>query len=655
MGSVTEDLALGLRCHQAGQFAQAEQLYRQVLAADPRHADAWHLLGVLSLQAGQHAAAVELLERAISINASQAPYHNHRGIALANSGRNREAAEAFQTARRLAPQMPDVHYNLGNVLRDLGDMEGAIGCFRQAIALRPNYAEALFNLGNALRGAGRLHEAVGAFQQALAVKPGYVKAMLNLGDAWHDLNRCDQAIAIFQQVLAMAPKHAKAHNNLGTVYRSLARHEEAAAEFQQAAALEPDFCEAHNNLGAALLDLKRTDEALASIRRALELNPRYAKAHNGLGAVQRAKDEIPAAVEAFRRAIELDGQLAEAHTNLGSSLQELGRIDEAVACFRRAIELKPEGSEQHFGLASALLLQGDFTAGWPEYEWRLQGKDQPQHDLRSPAWDGNDLNGRSILLLSEQGMGDTLQFIRYAKVVKQRGGIVTLGCPPPLVRLLSTCPYLDRVASELSQEGFDCHARLMSLPHLLHGTLESIPAEAPYLFADAELIALWRERLAIYPGLKVGINWQGNPKYAGDSQRSIPLAEFEPLARVPGVTLISLQMGYGVEQIPRVAECFQVATLGDDVDRTHGAFRDTAAVMKCLDLVISSDTSTPHLAGALGVPVWMATPFAPDWRWLLTRPDSPWYPTMRLFRQMERGNWRGVFQTMANALAEHAG
>jgi tetratricopeptide (TPR) repeat protein len=647
---IAEDLAQGMRCHQAGQFAQAEQFYRQVLSQQPRHADALHLLGVLALQSGQHQAALDLIGQAISINPSQAAYHNHQGIALANLGRNQDAAESFRRAMRLAPQMPDAHYNLGNVLRELGDDAGAIACFRQAVALRPNYAEALFNLGNALRGAGQLQEAAAAFQQALRAKPGYLKAMLNLGDTWHDLNEYDQAVSMFLQVLAVRPDHAKAHNNLGTVYRSQARHQDAAAEFQRAIDLEPNFAEAHNNLGSALLDLKRTEEAMAAFQRSIELNPRYAKGYNGLGAAWRALDDVPRAIECFRQAIELDPQLSESHTNLGSSLQELGRLDEAIACFRRAVELKPSAPEAHFGLASALLLEGRFAEGWPEYEWRLQGKDHPKRELRSPPWDGGDLNGRSILLLSEQGMGDTLQFIRYAKIVKQRGGRVTLGCPEPLVRILSTCPWLDRVASELSQEGFDCHAQLMSLPRLLGTTLETIPAEVPYLFADPRLIEMWRERLAAYPGLKVGINWQGNPKYAGDRQRSIPLEHFEPLAHVSGVTLISLQMGYGTEQLAQVADRFAVVTLGEDVDRTSGAFMDTAAVMKCLDLIITSDTSTPHLAGALGVAVWMATPFLPDWRWLLEREDSPWYPTMRLFRQAARGDWASVFARMAKEL-----
>ncbi len=643
MESIAEDLALGLRYHQAGQTALAEQTYRSVLAREPQHADALHLLGVLALQSGQHAVAVDFIRQAIAQNSTQPAYFNHQGIALSNLRRNAEAADSLRRARQLAPQMWDVHYNLGNVLRELGEADAAIASFRQAVTLRPNYAEAWFNLGNALRGAGQLRESILAFQRALSAKPGYLKAMLNLGDAWHDLHEYDQAIAAFLQVLALKPDHAKAHNNLGTVYRSLDRHADAVTEFQQAVAIEPDFAEAHNNLGAALLDLKRTPEALEALHRALELNPRYAKAYNGLGAAQRAMDQVVEAVATFRTAIELDPQLPETHTNLGSSLQELGMVDEAIASFRRAIERKPEASEQHFGLASALLLQGDFAAGWPEYEWRLKGKDQPKHNLRSPLWDGGDLRGRSIMLLSEQGMGDTLQFIRYAKIVKDRGAAITLGCPSALVRLLSTCPYLDHVASELTQEGFDCHVPLMSLPHLLGDMLDTSAALVPYLFADPQLVDLWRARLAAYPGIKVGINWQGNPKYAGDRQRSIPLAQFEPLARVPGVTLISLQMGYGTEQIAELADRMNLVTLGDDVDRAHGAFMDTAAVMQGLDLIITSDTSTPHLAGALGVPVWMATPFAPDWRWMLHRQDSPWYPSMRLFRQTIRGDWSTVF------------
>ena len=229
--------------------------------------------------------------------------------------------------------------------------------------------------------------------------------------------------------------------------------------------------------------------------------------------------------------------------------------------------------------------------------------------------------------------------------------VVTLGCPPPLVRLLSSCPYLDRVASEVGQQGFDFHAELLSLPGMLGTTLETIPAAVPYLYADEGLVGQWKARLESIAGVRIGIHWQGNPKYPGDRHRSLPLVHFEPLAGVPNVRLISLQRGLGTEQIAKVADRFEVIELGDEVDQAAGAFMDTAAIMKVLDLVITSDTATAHLAGALGVPVWMATPFSPDWRWLLVREDSPWYPTMRLFRQPEWGDWASVFKRIAEELS----
>jgi tetratricopeptide (TPR) repeat protein len=706
--SFADELALGLKHHQAGDLRRAEQIYCQVLQRDARCADAWHLLGVVALQSGQHAAAADAIGQAIALAPGQGTYHNHMGIVQAHLGRPEEAAASFRQAISLQPSLADAHYNLGNVLRDGGQLEDAAACFRKAVTLKPRYPEAFYNLGNVLRSLGRHREAVEGFQQALAVKPDYAKAHLNLGDTWQDLGEMRQAEACFCRVLELQPDSAKAHNNLGTVLRSQERFEEAAGHLRRAIELEPRFEEAHANLGAALLDLRRYEEAVDSIRQALALNPQYAKAHNSLGAALRAQEKIEEAMASYRRAIELQPSLAEAHTNLGCALQDLGRYGEALACFQQTLRIDPQHADAHFAVASIHLLQGRLEQGWPEYEWRLKAKNRPAPRLPGPPWDGSPLEGRSILLHAEQGMGDTLQCVRYARLVHQRGGRVTVGCPERLVRLLATCPGIDHVAAEVSlAEGFDYHAPLMSLPGIFGTTLESIPADVPYLFAEESLVTLWRERLAEIRGFRVGINWQGNPKYLGDKYRSFPLAHFEPLARVPGVGLVSLQQGVGVEQIAESAQsnrhtpcavrspigsaameadgtrsvpaaldgqhrrdeqsdatagaslrsapgtqrqkpaCIEVFELGEDVDRSHGAFMDTAAVMKVLDLVITSDTATAHLAGALGVPVWVALPFSPDWRWLLDREDSPWYPTMRLFRQPRPRDWLPVFERMA--------
>jgi len=350
--------------------------------------------------------------------------------------------------------------------------------------------------------------------------------------------------------------------------------------------------------------------------------------------------------------VELNPGYVEAHNNLGAACKDLGRVDEAIACYRRALELKPAYVEAHWNLAFALLLAGDWQHGWPEYEWRWQRKEWSPRRFPQPMWDGASLAGKTILLHAEQGLGDTIQFIRYASIVKRHGAAVLVECPKPLLGVLEGCPGVDQwIAQRDGLPAFDVHAPLLSLPGILKTTVENIPAEIPYLFARPALIDRWRQALIDLDGFKIGIAWQGNPKYGDDRVRSIPLRCFAPLAQIPGVRLVSLQKGAGSEQLAEARDLFPVADFGDQLDQS-GPFLDTAALMKNLDLVIAADTAAAHLAGALGVPVWLALPFMPEWRWLLDRSDTPWYPSMRLFRQKERGNWGGVFDEIHNALRE---
>jgi hypothetical protein len=294
-------------------------------------------------------------------------------------------------------------------------------------------------------------------------------------------------------------------------------------------------------------------------------------------------------------------------------------------------------------------MAGDFARGWPEFLWRWKCRDYPPHGYQLPLWDGAPLDGATILLHAEQGLGDTLQLIRFAPLVQQRGARFVLHCPPPLLPLLSRSPGIDALVSQDEPPpAASCRAALMDLPALLGTTLDSLPAEVPYLFTDARLVDHWRSRLSAESGFHVGLNWQGNPRYRGDRERSIPLAHFAPLAALPGVRLWSLQKQHGLEQL--AAARFPVVDLGSQLDEQQGAFVETAAVMQALDLVVTSDTATAHLAGGLGVPVWLVLQYSPDWRWFWDTDHSPWYPTMRVFRQEARGDWAGALGRLAQAL-----
>ncbi len=462
------------------------------------------------------------------------------------------------------------------------------------------------SLAGAYLQAGDWPRAELACRQVLAVDPSVGDAWFILGVASQILGKIHESVGCYRNAVQLVPYNAEAWNNLGASYSSLRRPEEAEACIRQALRLAPDYAQAHNNLGNALQAQGKHDEAITCYRRALHFKPDYHAAYDHLGLVLHAQ----------------------------------GRLAEAVDCYGQALRLAPEYAVAHMNRALAWLQMGDFARGWVEYEWRWRCPEHPVPDLAAPVWDGTPLDGRTILLRAEQGLGDTLQFIRYARLVEHQGGRVVVSCPGSLARLLARTPGVDRVVPEEPPDfEFACHAPLMSLPRILGTTLQTIPAEVPYISPDPALSLHWREELEAIDGLKVGIAWQGNPDHKKDRLRSFKLDRFEPLARIPGVRLFNLQKGFGSEQLEKASGRLPITDLGPRLDD----FMDTAAVVANLDLLILPDTALAHLAGALGVPAWVALPFASDWRWLLAREDTPWYPTMRLFRQARWGDWDDVF------------
>ncbi|HET6881864.1 MAG TPA: tetratricopeptide repeat-containing glycosyltransferase family protein [Pirellulales bacterium] len=475
-----------------------------------------------------------------------------------------------------------------------------------------------------------------------------------------DYNKCgarllkrgqvSNAAVAFRHALRLAPASAEAHNALSVALRLQGQLDEAMAHCRTATRLAPKMAEAHNNLGSMLQEQRKTAAAITCFREALHLEPELVSAWSNLGIALYREHRYRSAAACYRQAIALQPDFAEAHNNLASALFDLGQSDEALKSFAEAIRLKPDYREPHWGRALVWLSRGEYEKGWPEFEWRPSRAESLKGDR--PGWDGSDLTGRTILLEAEQGLGDTLQFVRYGSLVKQRGGKVVLASQPRLVRLLrSACPVVDEViAIDEAPPRFDFHLPLLSLPSVFATTLDEVPCDIPYLHLDSRLVEYWRAELSRWPGFKIGVAWQGNRDYRADRERSIPLTVFEPLARMPGVQLISLQKGPGIGQAAVARQRFRLLDFGERLDEASGPFMDTAALMQSLDLVLTCDSAICHLAGALGVPVWVALPAAADWRWMRGRDDSPWYPSMRLFKQSTRGQWGEVFENMADIL-----
>lgn len=571
-------------------------------------------------------------------------------------------AEAFhRAALRNAPRNADALHGLGVLCLETGRAGEAEALFRALASVHPG-PECSYHLGLALTALERADDEA-AYRQALVFRPAFPEALCNLGTCLNAQGRLEEAERIYRRVLAVRPEHAEALSNLGLIWQGQGVMDRGVAALCRALAVQPGNPDILHNLALALDKRRRLDEAAAAARRAVAVQPSHAEALSTLGNLLRQLDRLASSILAQRNAILFRPACAEALNNLGNSLHDLGRLDEAVTTYGRALASRPDFTDAHWNRALSRLLGGDFSRGWDDYEWRLrqEGFQAPGGPFPQPLWRGEEPARGTLLVHAEQGFGDTIQFIRYVPAAVARGWRVAVEAPRPLLRLLGSLPVpegrVTLVAKGDPLPPFDAHCPLLSLPRAFRTELATIPAPIPYLGADPERVAAWEPRLPprttdtdAQGGLQVGIVWQGNPQAAVDRGRSVPLAEFAPLARIPGLRLVSLQKNHGLEQLDRLPDGMTVTVLGPDFDDGPDAFHDTAAVMMGLDLIVTTDTAIAHLAGALGRPVWLALKAVPDWRWLMTREDCPWYPTMRLFRQTRPGDWRPVFARMAGDL-----
>ncbi len=642
-------LANGMRFHQAGRLAEAEECYRRLLALIPDHAESLHLLGVIFIQRGRYDLAVDPIGRAIAANGGVASYHANHGSALQALGRLNEALAAYDAAIGLEPDMAELHANRGNALQALGRPCEALAAYDTAIRIKPDYAGAHYNRGNALKNLGRPGEALAAYDAAIGITPDYAEAHTNRGNALQELGRLDDALAAYDRALAIRPELAEAHYNRGNALQELGRPDEALAAYDTAIGIKPDHAKAHANRGNALKDLGRPEEALAAYDTALALKP-SAEALSNRGNALQELGRLDEALAAHDAALAIKTDYAEAHNNRGLALQELGRLDEALAAYDQALAIKPDDADTHLNRSFALLLGGQFDAGWREYEWRWKtGRmGNAVAETTRPRWRGEDGRGRTLLIHAEQGFGDTLQFCRYVPVAAARGWRVILRVPAALCRLLAG---LEGVAAIMPDDGeivdFDAHCPMLSLPAAT-GLIEPWSPPHPYLRPDSGKAALWRDRLRALPaGRRIGLVWAGNPRlnapaaHAIDRRRSIDPSLLAPLLDVPDIVWVSLQKNGP----PAPFAARMVDAMAEMAD-----FADTAALVANLDLVISVDTAMVHLAGAIGRPVWMLDRFDSCWRWLRDRDDSPWYPGLRIFRQTSPRAWEPPIATIVAAL-----
>jgi len=583
-------------------------------------------------------------------NDRAAQAHFSDAVARHLAGDAKGAIALYRKALASDPGFAEACNNLATLYASRGEEGEAERLLERAVTLKPDYGEAHNNIGLMRATRGDHARAVPAFERAVALDDAKPAWFNNLGNSYVELFRFADALKAYDEALRRDPANAECWSNRGLALRGLRQPEEAIASFRRAIALVPAHVNALSNLAVVLKEQKQLDEAVTTMARAAELDPENVAVWVNFAAIHEARGEYERMRALAQRALDIDPNYPEAYNLLANAEMEAGRYDDALALYEKTRALDPENRNANWNLALIWLLHGDFERGWKQFEWRkrLQSVVFDHGTYAGAEWRGESLDGRDILLHSEQGIGDAIQFIRYAPLLKARGARrVYLECPFPIVPLLSGVDGVDGViARGVALPSYDVHANLMSLPALLGTTLANLPAEVPYIPVEPRAA---RSLVAVDAGdLAVGFVWAGNPVHARDFLRSAPLDAFRPLAAIPGTRFFSLQKGEGAERELAAHPIDGVVNLAPHLND----FRDTAAVIDALDLVITVDTSVAHLAGALGKETWLLLPRVPDFRWMLEREDSPWYPTMRLFRQSAPRDWGAVFANVERALRD---
>jgi tetratricopeptide (TPR) repeat protein len=515
-----------------------------------------------------------------------------------------------------------------------------------------------FQKANEFFHSGQHEQAIEQYTCAIALDNNCHQAYFNIGLVYAQQKKYEQAIESYTRAFRLNPLYIKAFLQTGNAYQELKKHEPAIEHYKRGLNIDTNSFECLMGLARALNDTSKFEDSIVHYRAALKLRPNDTQAQFELANTLNLAQHNQESLELYFTMLASMPDNSSLLYNIAYTLKKLNRIEESLPFYEKVLKLDPDNTEAHFSLSLAYLAQGDFERGWPEYEWRWKRDHQGgPRVLSKPVWDGSNLDHKTILLHAEQGLGDTFQFIRYAQEIKKKYSVnIILACQDPLIPLMKLCPYIDTVISLYEKiPHHDVQIPLLSMPYAMKTRLDSIPCHMPYLYADPALVSYWKQKLNPQ-GLKIGICWQGNSNYSTHflrtavAAKSIKLEQCMPLLNIDNVTVYNLQKVTGTDQIEAAKECPRFVTFDQDFDVSHGRFMDTAAVIKNLDLMITVDTSMAHLAAGLGIPTWVLLPEPADWRWMLNRADTPWYPTMRLFRQPVCGDWDSVIHTIVHEL-----
>ena len=584
--------------HQAGQLSKAERLYQQVLADNPRNADALHLLGVVAYQVGRHEIAVNLITHAIEID----------------------------------PQQVEAYNNLGIVFKEQKKLEKSIQTYHKAIEINPDHAEAHYNLGNAYQEQGKSEKSIQAYHKAIKIQPDY----------------------------------AEVYNNLGIVFKEQGKLEKSIQAYHKAIEIKPNYAEAYNNLGNAYQGQGKSEKSIQAYHKAIEIKPNYMQVYNNMGNAYQEQGELKPAIQAYHKAIKIQPSSAEAHNNLGNAYQEQGELKLAIQAYHKAIKIQPNFAEAHNNLGQILLLLGNFHQGWEEYEWRWQCRNSPagERNFPQPLWNGSNLHGKSILVWTEQGIGDEIMFANLLDSLKKIGTNIIVECEKRLVPFfqrsfpeIQFAPRENPPNSRLLNSDIDYQIPIGSLGQWLRTDEDSFKQNRQsYLTTCAEKSEQIQKRYQSLAddNILVGISWKSiGIKQRQTLSKSTALKDWTSILSQRDCHFINLQYGDTEPEL----EQFQAVTglriyHDQEIDPLQN-LDDFAAQVSALDLVISTSNTTAHIAGALGKRVWTLLPYMPDWRWMLNRNDTLWYPCMRLFRQHTIGDWNDVFQRVGLALEQY--